>query len=478
MLYNDDGEVFADGVYKMGFSIYNPSNVLLWNEDHTNVKTEGGHFHVLLGMNKAINLPFDQQYFMGISIGVENEFNSLVPLTSVPYSLHAKITESIDGFEASAIPEPNKLLALDKNGKFPPSVFRVFLPEHEGIRRNQRDSSVANTGGPVLSVINFGADRGLKIQSSGSKALAVKNNSPTQAAIEGENTGQGAGVRGTSKNHHGVIGYSESANGAGVLGNNPQGTGIWGNSIDHHGMSGQTNNAHAVFGETAAPDKSAILGENSQGFGVNGRSNANDGVVGWTDNSEKSGVFGFSTKGSGVIGRSENKEGVLAVTNSTNPGHAAIWARNEGGGPALAAEGELHVTGRILGNFTPQQVAPFMRPAYDSGWKKRTDEGWTPHATLHQVNRVFEHSIGRDPNHYIVELKFRGSDFGIHNFRYGGDYYSKGEIDDDPNRPPDVNEYWNYGCYWNELTKSTIKVNIFTDDNYIQEVRVRIWTIY
>ena len=478
MVYNEDGEIFSDGDYMMGFSIYNSSKVLLWHEDHPDVKTEGGHFHVLLGIIKPIELPFDQEYFLGISIAGKNELNSLIPLASVPYSLHAKIANSIDGFEASTTPEPNKLLALDTYGKFPPSVFRVKKPEYEGIRKNTRDSSVASTARPVLSALNTGSDRGLFIESKGSKALISKNNSDTQAAIEGENFGLGAGLRGTSKLHHGVIGYSESATNAGVLGNNQNGTGVWGNSIEHHGVSGQTNDGHAVYGETAAADKSAILGENSQGFGVNGRSNANDGVVGWTNSAEKSGVFGFSLKGSGVIGRSDNKEGVLAVTQSTNPGHAAIWARNEGNGPALAAEGELHVTGRIRGNYTARQVAPFMRPAYDSGWKNRSQAGWTPHAINHQLVRVFDHNIGGEPDDYIVELKFRGSDFGIHNYRYGGDYYAKGEIDSDPNRPPNPEEYWNYGCFWNELTQKTIKVNILTDDNHIQEVRVRIWTMY
>ncbi len=167
-----------------------------------------------------------------------------------------------------------------------------------------------------------------------------------------------------------------------------------GTVLSIYGVSGQTNDGHAVYGETAADDKSAILGENSQGFGVSGRSNANDGVVGWTNSGEKSGVFGFSLKGSGVIGRSDNKDGVLAVTLSTNPGHAAIWARNEGTGPALAAEGELHVTGRIRGNYNARQGAPFMRPAYDSGWKNRSQAVWIPHATNHQLVGVFEHNIG------------------------------------------------------------------------------------
>ncbi len=233
MVYNEDGEIFSDGDYMMGFSIYNSSKVLLWQEDHPYVKTEGGHFQVLLGINKSLELPFDQEYFLGISIAGKKELNPLIPLASVPYSLHAKIANSIDGFGASTTPEPNKLLALDQYGKFPPSVFRVKEPEYEGIRKNTRDSSVASTARPVLSALNTGSDRGLLIESKGSKALLSKNNSSTQAAIEGENLGLGAGLRGTSKLHHGVIGYSESAAHAGVFGNNQNGTGVWGNSIEH-----------------------------------------------------------------------------------------------------------------------------------------------------------------------------------------------------------------------------------------------------
>ncbi len=477
ILFNKHEELMEDGNYKMSFSIYRDDSIELWKEAHPSVKIEQGYFHVLLGITNTIDLPFDKQYYLGVTVSDGQELKPLMPFSSVPFSFRSKVTEKIAGYEISATPEANKLLVLDKNGQFPASVFPVKVPEEKGIFKNKADSTVTNSDAPVISIINNGSDRGLMVSGNETKAVYAKNSSQSQAAVEGENTGAGAGVRGTSKQHHGVIGYSDDATNAGVFGNNQEGTGVWGNSIDHHGVLGQTNNSNAIYGETASADKSAIYGENSQGFGIVGRSNANDGVIGWTKNKSKSGVYGYSSVGSGVTGRSENQDGVLAVTKSSNTSHAALWARNEGSGPALAAEGELHISGKLTGNFTSAMVAPFSRPAFDSGWLSRS-QGFIPHAKYHQISRVFQHGIGGDPDNYIVEVKFRGSEFGIHNFRYGGDYYSTGKVEGFNSRPPNTERYWNYGCYWNELSDSSIKVTIMTDDDYIQEVRVRIWTIY
>lgn len=84
------------GTLAMRFAIYNVANGggALWQESQ-NVAVQSGSFSVVLGSNVALNLPFDTPYYLGISVGNDNEMTPRQRLTSVPYAYTAQSALSV-----------------------------------------------------------------------------------------------------------------------------------------------------------------------------------------------------------------------------------------------------------------------------------------------------------------------------------------------------------------------------------------------
>jgi len=100
---------------------------------------------------------------------------------------------------------------------------------------------------------------------------------------------------------------------------------------------------------------------------------------------------------------------------------------------------------------------PEDAPTYDSGWVS-IDAGETLELT---------HAAGGNVNGYVVDLEFKDlAALDIHTAGLGGDFY------DPPLKDLDT-DYW--GAHWQNLTNSTIEVKRQSSDDYIDQVRVRIW---
>ena len=180
----------------------------------------------------------------------------------------------------------------------------------------------------------------------------------TTPAIHGNNTVNGAGVKGDSVSGAGVQGSTDtgigvfastSGDGTGVFGqvlstepavrgqNFGSGIGVLGQSTDGHGVSGETNQAGraGVIGANASTSFSAVGVEGSvdgSGRGVLGTSATGRGVHGHSDG-DGAGVMGdiTSTTGSGVLG----------VNNGSGPGVKGT----SGGGQGVRGEGAVGVSG-------------------------------------------------------------------------------------------------------------------------------------
>ena len=119
---------------------------------------------------------------------------------------------------------------------------------------------------------------------------------------------------------------------------------------------------------------------------------------------------------------------------------------------------------RLPGDSFVDQVrvcvtVPDDPPAYDSGW-------WpiAPGTTL-----TLTHNVGGSVNSYIVDVEFYDVEaYGIHVVGMGGDFF-------DPPLPADGADTIEHGAHWQRLTTSTIEVVRQDDDNYVDQVRVRIW---
>ena len=91
ILKNSEGTFVKDGVYSITFSIYEASSggSSLWTEKQS-VSISQGLFSVILGSVKPINISFNKQYWLGISIDTASELLPRIQLTSSAYSLNSQ----------------------------------------------------------------------------------------------------------------------------------------------------------------------------------------------------------------------------------------------------------------------------------------------------------------------------------------------------------------------------------------------------
>ncbi len=90
-LYNTAGEPH-DGSFDFQFAIYSQmfGGTALWNETHIDVTVNGGLFNVILGsQGSPIDLPFDQTYYLGMTVDGEL-LSPRQPLTSVGQAYNAQ----------------------------------------------------------------------------------------------------------------------------------------------------------------------------------------------------------------------------------------------------------------------------------------------------------------------------------------------------------------------------------------------------
>lgn len=150
---------------------------------------------------------------------------------------------------------------------------------------------------------------------------------PNMAKVVGEG-GAINGVYGSSKNHIGVVGESETF------------AGVWGDG--RIGVFGNSRIGDGVVGN----GRRGVVGESFEFQGVFGLSTQNAGIVGESKSPNNGGVLGINDKGGwGVIGRSDSNTGVSGESAT------GIGVHGIGGSLAGFFEGNVKVTGDIrLGN--------------------------------------------------------------------------------------------------------------------------------
>jgi trimeric autotransporter adhesin len=90
ILTSSDGTSVDDGMYSFAVSIYSDESAqdALWTETQT-VGVINGIYNLLLGAFEPLDLDFDIQYWIGISVDGGEELQPRIPLSSVPYSFRA-----------------------------------------------------------------------------------------------------------------------------------------------------------------------------------------------------------------------------------------------------------------------------------------------------------------------------------------------------------------------------------------------------
>lgn len=97
VLTDAGGTAVPDGSYSITFRIYDVSSggTALWTETNT-VQVSKGIFSVVLGTLVQPNLPFDTDYYLGMSVEGEAELSPRVVLTSSAYALNSRGVTGID----------------------------------------------------------------------------------------------------------------------------------------------------------------------------------------------------------------------------------------------------------------------------------------------------------------------------------------------------------------------------------------------
>ena len=89
VLTDGTGAQVADGNYAVTFRLYDVATggAALWTETQPAVPVASGLFSALLGSSTPINLAFDRQYYLGITVDASPELSPRTPLSSVPYAM-------------------------------------------------------------------------------------------------------------------------------------------------------------------------------------------------------------------------------------------------------------------------------------------------------------------------------------------------------------------------------------------------------
>lgn len=91
ILKNQDGTPVENGSYTLTFNLYTipTGGSPMWTEQQS-VTTSKGVFSTALGEIEALNVPFDRQYWLGITVNEATELTPRIKLTASAYSMAAQ----------------------------------------------------------------------------------------------------------------------------------------------------------------------------------------------------------------------------------------------------------------------------------------------------------------------------------------------------------------------------------------------------
>ncbi|MHC4601153.1 MAG: hypothetical protein ACYS47_19340, partial [Planctomycetota bacterium] len=100
------------------FNIYNTASggAALFTENHTVFPDSRGIYNVRIGSNTAggIVLPFNEPYYLGVTVGSDAEMSPRYAMVAAPYSMRANVATNIDGLTVT-MAELNQLAGITTN---------------------------------------------------------------------------------------------------------------------------------------------------------------------------------------------------------------------------------------------------------------------------------------------------------------------------------------------------------------------------
>jgi hypothetical protein len=251
VLTGTDGSPVKDGMVSLTFRLYNVSNGgdTLWQETQ-DVMVSKGIFNVILGSKTSLNLPFDEQYWLGVSVESGEELNPRTALTASPYSLNS--------YSTIAETKPGQGLIIRNSSG-------------ETTHQLNTDGSAMHTGESVFWGGITSGDTATALDTLSNPLLdtTINKKGGFKMSII---TGQASIPK---------IGFKSKGTQVGVYGEGGD-YGIWGFSKQKWGVFGESITGKGVVGVTSGNGSYGVEGYSPQNFGIYGHSHFSVGIVGKT----------------------------------------------------------------------------------------------------------------------------------------------------------------------------------------------------
>ncbi len=345
VLTDTDGAIVPDGDYSIVFTLYDAltGGTNLWTETQT-VTVSGGLFNVILGSVNPINLEFDKQYWLGISIEGGDELTPRTELTSSAYSLNTRnIPDNI--VTAEKVADGNLVRSINSLK----DNITLAAGSNVNISESGNTITISATGGSSGDNLgNHTATQNIKLNGhwlsgdGGNEGVYVKNNgyvgvgtsSPSAALHVNDNDGvlfQGAYGSGTALNQGAgtrMMWYpKKAAFRAGYVGSTQ-----WDDAnIGNYSTAMGKNTTASGYSSTAMGDGTTASGYSStaMGYGTTASRDISTAMGnGTTASGNYSTAMGSGTTASGYYSTAMGYETTASGDNSTAIGYETTASGN------------------------------------------------------------------------------------------------------------------------------------------------------